>query len=270
MTTKARYLLRFDDICPTMNWRLWAEIETVLLENNVKPILAVIPDNQDPQLMIDEPVPDFWDRVRTWRSRGWTIAMHGYQHKYVNSRKGIMGISPYSEFTGLPSKEQNEKMLKGAEIFRQEGIDPEVFVAPAHSFDKTTLQLLPKHGLRIMSDGFARYPFTTREGLFWIPQQLWKFVTKRSGVWTVCFHHNTWGKKEMEEFGRLLVRYRPAMTSVEEVTNRYANRTLTCNDRFFWRCHFAWYFVIRRLCSSVLRTTNAILKKLFKSSETYI
>src|SRR5688572_15384620 len=40
-----QYLLRFDDICPTMNWRVWAEIESVLIQREIKPLLAVVPDN---------------------------------------------------------------------------------------------------------------------------------------------------------------------------------------------------------------------------------
>ena len=58
MINKARYLIRFDDICPMMNWRIWAEIEAILLEKKVKPILDVVPDNQDPHLIMDHPVPD--------------------------------------------------------------------------------------------------------------------------------------------------------------------------------------------------------------------
>src|SRR5213594_2026420 len=63
----AQYLLRFDDICPTMNWRVWAEIESVLIQRRLKPILAVVPDNRDPGLQVDTPVADFWERARAWQ-----------------------------------------------------------------------------------------------------------------------------------------------------------------------------------------------------------
>ena len=46
----AKYLIRFDDICPTMKWSTWEKVEDILLRSNVKPILAVVPDNQDPSL----------------------------------------------------------------------------------------------------------------------------------------------------------------------------------------------------------------------------
>src|SRR6478672_6653645 len=96
----AQYLIRFDDLCPTMNWQVWAEIETILLESRVSPILAVVPDNRDTALMVGPPRSDFWVEVRRWQQRGWTIGMHGYQHTYVTEEAGIVGIWPRSEFAG--------------------------------------------------------------------------------------------------------------------------------------------------------------------------
>ncbi|HET8715597.1 MAG TPA: DUF2334 domain-containing protein, partial [Holophagaceae bacterium] len=98
----ARYILRFDDICPTMNWEVWEAIEALLDRHGVKPILAVVPDNQDPKLQVDAPRADFWDRVRGWQAKGYTIALHGYQHRYINRNAGIMGLTHQSEFAGLP------------------------------------------------------------------------------------------------------------------------------------------------------------------------
>jgi len=99
--SRARYLIRFDDICPTIDWYIWNEIETMLISANVSPILAVIPDNRDPKLMVDPPVADFWQRVREWQKRGWTIGLHGYQHIYVNNNSGILSLNKRSEFAGL-------------------------------------------------------------------------------------------------------------------------------------------------------------------------
>jgi len=229
------------------------EIETILMGKKVKPILAVVPDNQDLHLMVDDPVTDFWERVRTWQARGWTIAVHGYQHKYVTSRKGIMGINPYSEFAGLSSDEQETKLQKGLQIFQQEGITPTVFVAPAHSFDKITLRLLPKYGIRIISDGFTRFPFKSAEGIFWIPQQLWKFAPKRSGVWTICMHYNDWKKGDVAEFERSIGRFQNEMSCVEEVEKQYSHRQQTFNDRLFAWYYYASRFVIKKRGSELLK-----------------
>src|SRR5437762_14036332 len=96
---RAQYLIRFDDCCPTMNWPVWVEVERALLEFDVKPIMSVVPDNRDRELEVNEPNRDFWSEVRGWQQRGWTIGLHGYQHRYVTRDAGVVGIHKYSEFS---------------------------------------------------------------------------------------------------------------------------------------------------------------------------
>ena len=79
------FVLRFDDICPTMRWDIWSQIEPALIDSDVKPILAVVPDNRDPVLAPAPAVRDFWGHVRRWQDLGWTIALHGYQHLYMRT-----------------------------------------------------------------------------------------------------------------------------------------------------------------------------------------
>src|SRR5262249_15450035 len=74
-----KYLLRFDDICPTMNWGVWRSVEKILLDTDVKPILAVVPDNRDERLKVGNANEGFWEEVRGWQARSWTIGLHGYQ-----------------------------------------------------------------------------------------------------------------------------------------------------------------------------------------------
>ena len=124
------FLLRFDDICPTLNWRVWNKVEQLLIEYEIKPLLAVIPDNQDPELRIDPPTADFWDRIRACRDRGWTIALHGYQHLYVTKNMGLVGRRRLSAFAGLSADQQEEKIRLGVEILRREGLQTKVFIAP--------------------------------------------------------------------------------------------------------------------------------------------
>ncbi|MGH9593805.1 MAG: DUF2334 domain-containing protein, partial [Bryobacteraceae bacterium] len=97
---RPQYLVRFDDICPTMRWTIWNPIEDFLRSAGVRPILGVIPDNQDRHLKFEAADPRFWDRVRRWQSWGWTIGLHGYQHLYTSSAAGIVGIKDASEFAG--------------------------------------------------------------------------------------------------------------------------------------------------------------------------
>src|SRR5882724_5893279 len=157
---KATYLLRFDDLCPTMNWQVWSEIEAILIQHQVKPMLAVVPDNLDSTLQVGAPLQGFWERVRQWQARGWTIALHGHQHRYLTRKAGIVAIRKKSEFAGLTVAEQEEKLRLGVQVFQREGITPRVWVAPGNSFDRVTVALLPKFGIHIICDGYFRTPFT--------------------------------------------------------------------------------------------------------------
>src|SRR5437773_2710480 len=169
------YLLRFDDICPTMNWKVWSEIEASLIEQNLKPILAVVPDNQDVGLQVEPAVEDFWERVRSWQARGWTIALHGYQHRYVTCHPGIVTVKKKSEFAGVPAAEQLEKLRRGMEIFERHGVKPRLWIAPSNSFDASTVSLLSRFGISMICDGYFRFPFVCRRNMFWVPQQLFCF-----------------------------------------------------------------------------------------------
>ncbi|NTV73599.1 MAG: DUF2334 domain-containing protein [Holophaga sp.] len=226
-----QYLLRFDDICSTMNWKNWDVIERELDRNAVRPILAVVPDNKDPWLMPDPPAPEFWERVRGWQAKGYTIALHGYQHVYVNHQKGLMKLTPNSEFAGLPYEEQKEKLTKALAIFAEQSVRADAFVAPSHSFDATTLRVLAELGLKTVCDGLWPWPHTDEHSILWIPQQLWRFRPKSSGVWTVCYHPNRWEPEYLEGFVRDLARYAPRMTDMATIARNFPARRLTVGDR---------------------------------------
>lgn len=212
----AKYLVRFDDICPTMNWDRWAEIEDVLSITGIAPILAVVPDNKDSKLMVEPPHPDFWERVRAWQGRGWAIALHGYQHLYVTEDSGIIGLNARSEFAGLSADEQEKKLRAGIDVFRDEGILPDLWVAPAHSFDHTTVSILARLGITTISDGFFFAPHTDEDGVAWIPQQIWRFRSRPAGIWTVCYHHNGWKQADVNRFTRDIRRFRSDIITLDD------------------------------------------------------
>jgi predicted deacetylase len=240
-----QYLLRFDDICPTMNWRVWAEIESVLIQREIKPILAVVPDNQDPGLQVDSPVGDFWNRVRTWQDRGWTISLHGFQHRYVSRNAGLVAIRKKSEFAGLSAGEQREKLRRGVEILEREGMTPRVWIAPGNTFDATTVALLPEFGIRIICDGYFRFPYvcplTSSNGermsekgwITWVPQQLFYFRPAPSGVWTVCYHHNEWTASQTRKFRKDVDDYGANIASLKDVLSGNATRVCKWSE---WIC----------------------------------
>ena len=212
-----QYLLRFDDICPTMNWRLWAEIETVLDQGRFKPLLAVVPDNRDPGLEVDSPAGDFWDRVRAWQDRGWTIALHGFQHRYVTRNAGMVAVRKKSEFAGLQADVQREKLRRGLEIFERERITPRVWIAPGNTFDAATVALLPDFEIRVISAGYFRYPYVCPRRMTWVPQQLYYFRPAPAGVWTVCYHHNQWSASQPGKFREDVDRYGANIVSLDTV-----------------------------------------------------
>lgn len=226
-----RYLLRFDDICPTMNWKVWDEIEAHLARHQIRPLLAVVPDNQDPKLMVDEARADFWDRVRRWQAQGWTIAMHGYQHLYINQNPGIMGLEPKSEFAGLPREAQEAKLRKGLAIFAEHGVRPDAWIAPSHSFDQTTVELLIALGVPVISDGLWPWPFSDQGRITWIPAQHWDFKECPRGIWTICYHHNAWEASQLEKFRAVLAKHGPEITDVSTVLQAFGSRKQTPADR---------------------------------------
>jgi predicted deacetylase len=214
-----QYLLRFDDICPTMNWTLWREIEAILIERGLKPILAVVPDNQDPTLQVDSPTEDFWDRARVWQSLGWTIALHGFQHRYVSRNAGLVATRKKSEFAGLPEAEQREKLRRGMEIFDREGITSRVWIAPGNAFDATTVSLLPEFGIDVISAGYFQFPYVDAKKITWMPQQMYYFRPAPTGVWTVCYHHNEWEPSRLSKFRKEVDSYAANIVSLDDVLN---------------------------------------------------
>lgn len=228
------FLVRFDDICPTMNWDIWDQIESILCDLDIKPILAVIPDNRDQEFKYCDERDNFWDCVRRWQALGWSIGLHGYQHLYVTTNAGLLNWSSFSEFSGLKYEQQKSKLEKAIAIFRHERIEPRIWVAPAHSFDETTLRVLKELGIKIISDGFSFQPYLDLEKLFWIPVQVSRFRSICSfGTWTVCLHHNTWTQKELNRFRHDVTRFRKKITNLDDVLVRHGGRSYSFADLIF-------------------------------------
>jgi len=136
-------------MCPTMNWSVWARIELVLTKQSIKPMLAVVPDNRDPKLMIEPARLDFWDCVCAWQAGGWSIALHGFEQLY-----NAVLWPAYSEFAGLPYDAQRAKLDQALAVFARHGVRADAWVAPAHTFDASTVKALLELGIDVISDGF--------------------------------------------------------------------------------------------------------------------
>lgn len=190
---KTKYLVRLDDACPTMDAVKWQRMETLLDAYEVKPMVGIIPHCQDPQLMLDEPDPHFWQKVLAWQDKNWTLAMHGYDHCYI-SDQGMCGLNPMwerSEFAGVSLEKQREKIRDGIQILKAKGIHPKFFFAPSHTFDQHTLTALQEESdIRIISDTIGRYPY--KKGDFYFVPQIVGHCVKMPipGIYTFCFHPN--------------------------------------------------------------------------------
>ena len=231
MKPGANYLIRLDDLCPTMNWAFWEKIETTLERCSIVPILAVVPNNMDPELRVDAPFADFWEKVRGWQARGWTIALHGYQHRYVNKEPGILRLGRQSEFAGLSRAEQEGKLRCGLAIFAREGIRADAWVAPSHSFDWTTVEVLSELGIRVISDGLAFAPYSDRFNTIWVPQQFAGIRPMPWGVWTFCYHQNAMTGKDVSAFICGLERLQRRFITLGEAAAMGANRKRSLADR---------------------------------------
>ena len=154
---KTCILIRFDDICPTMNWEQWAKACALLDAYGKKPLIGVIPDCKDPDLQINEAKENFWEYVRELQAQGYKIAMHGHQHIFISQHKGMVNNRVGSEFAGLSYEKQLEKILAGQKILKEHGIETDVFFAPAHSYDLNTLRALKKAGKPCLACGTCTF-----------------------------------------------------------------------------------------------------------------
>ena len=229
-----RYLIRLDDIAPTMAWDRFERLSKLFDEHDIKPLLGVIPDNQDPEFLPFAPCPgDFWSEVASWQSRGWEIAQHGYQHVYVTRDCGLLGVNGLSEFAGLPYEVQLDKLARGQSIFRQHGVRCETFMAPSHSFDRLTLRALKELGFTTVTDGFDPWP-SIEEGLIFIPQWFANPRVLPIGVQTFCLHINGMTDTEIRRVEEFVEQHTDEFITVAEARqlatsgrlNRLAGRVI--------------------------------------------
>jgi predicted deacetylase len=229
-SAEAHYLLRIDDLCPTMSKERFERFLVIINRHKICPILAVIPDNRDPELTIDDPDPEFWSRMRNLAAAGATIAMQGYRHLCDSPGPSLLGLHSHSEFAGIAEETQREWIHSGLEILRENGLFPRLFVAPRHGFDSATLRALAEEGLGFLSDGFATRPFTRSE-VVWIPQQLSEPVKKSHGLWTICLHTNTAPREAEEKLDLFLHEHAAKFTSFDHIIAEKAPPELRWSER---------------------------------------
>jgi peptidoglycan/xylan/chitin deacetylase (PgdA/CDA1 family) len=214
MTTRktTRYLLRLDDLCPTWDRARWRRVLALTAEYRIQPILAVLPDNRDPDLICGAEDPEFWPTVRELAGQGATIALHGYQHLSEHRGGGLLPLHEWTEFAGAPLETQRAWIAAGLALLHAQSLKPELWIAPRHGQDTNTLRALKETGINVVSDGFAPRPYR-RGGVVWLPQQLWAAVEKGPGLWTILIHPNTATDAEIDQLAVFLHAHHQEFTS---------------------------------------------------------
>jgi predicted deacetylase len=230
--TTAQFLLRLDDLCPTVRRDNWLRMRSLLNNFGIHPLLAVVPDNQDPELVCSPADTGFWEQMRQMESDGATVALHGYRHLCRSRGKSLIRLHAESEFAGVPVETQRSWIHEGMRILRSHGLNPQIFVAPRHGFDRQTLIALRDEGVSYLSDGFARIA-SLRGGITWIPQQLWSPVEKSKGLWTICLHSNTMRESHFAELGHFLSQHHDQFTSFKYVQDHYKTAPLPPSERVY-------------------------------------
>lgn len=213
----ASYIIRLDDAAEKRDISKWNQIEQMLDAYAVKPLAGVIPCCMDPEMEHYEKDACFWERVRSWEEKGWTIAMHGYRHVYDSTDGGINPVQNKSEFAGHPLEVQKKKIRQGIAVFRQHGIEPSVFFAPSHTFDHNTLEALKQESaIRIISDTAANSIYKYRD--FWfVPQQSGRARRLPFQISTFCYHPNNMQEQDFVKLEKFIQTNRNSFLGFEEL-----------------------------------------------------
>ena len=222
-----KILIRFDDIAENMNWHFMEKSEQLFDKYKIKPILGVIPDNQDEELKSYPKRENFWKIVKKWQSKGWEISMHGYNHLYRSetNKNDYFKYGGKSEFFGETLACQTNMIRKGLEIFKKNNIKVRSFFAPNHTYDSNTFIALKNSGIYEVIDGYGLKPYLKNEIIF-IPQLFYKIFFIPLGLQTTQIHLNIMGDKEFSRLQSLIEKNYKSIISYDEALSLLSNDLL--------------------------------------------
>jgi len=219
------FLIRLDDIAENMHWEMMKKVTNLFDEYQVNPVLGVIPNNTDIELLsypkIDK---NFWDQVRSWKEKGWVIAMHGNNHVYDKtcSKIDYLNLGGNTEFCTHDLEIQLDKIKSGVDKFESENIKIESFFAPNHTFDKNTLLALKKFGIKKVIDGYGLMPYEENEITF-IPQLFYKNFTLPFGIQTLQIHLNYFKNEDFNDFEKFIKLNAKKIITYEQALSKVKN-----------------------------------------------
>lgn len=209
--------IRMDDITPDMDWAKFLRFKELCDLYQVKPLIGVVPENKDEMLRVDNVREDFWEYILQLQRDGWVIAQHGSEHIYKTKKMGCFPLNRLSEFAGLSYNEQLASLKKGQDILKTHGIYTDVFMAPAHSYDRKTLKALKVLGFRKITDGFGKYPYM-RKGMTFYPisYRQSSSLKKEDGYTTFVIHANTMDEADFVYYEKLFASQKEMLISYED------------------------------------------------------
>jgi len=209
--------IRMDDITPDMDYEKFYRVKEILDEAGIRPLIGVVPYSKDETLRLEKPHEDFDVFARNLQQNGWIIALHGYNHLYTTRDKGIFPINEFSEFAGVDYDKQEVMIRQGLSQLREWGLEPQVFMAPGHTFDKNTLKALKANGISRITDGFGLKPYIRDSITFYpISSKRSDCVSDKEGYSTYVLHTNTMSHDGIEAFKKMLNDNREKFISYDE------------------------------------------------------
>ena len=217
-------LIRLDDIAENMNWDLMKKSELLFEKYAIKPVLGVIPNNKDNELLSYPKKNNFWEQVRNWRDKGWEITMHGYTHVYdkVSKNEDYFGYGGGSEFCGHTLETQISRVKSGLEKFEDEKIKIRSFFAPNHTYDKNTFIALKNFGINEVIDGYGLMPYLENDIKF-IPQLFYKVFALPFGIQTTQIHLNYWKQKDFDNFEKFIKKNSNKIITYDQALAKISN-----------------------------------------------
>ena len=208
-------LIRLDDVAENMSWDLMKKSELLFDEYQIKPVLGVIPENKDKELLNYPKKDNFWEQVRIWKSKGWEIAMHGYTHVYDRTSKNddYFNYGGESEFCGHSLETQKIKVR--------------TFFAPNHTYYKNTFIALKSCGINQIIDGYGFMPYIENDIKF-IPQLFYKVLALPFGIQTTQIHLNYWKNEDFNNFEKFIKKNSNKIITYDQALNKI-------NNNFFYK-----------------------------------
>ena len=218
-------LIRLDDIAENMNWELMDRSEALFNKFNIKPVIGVIPKNQDKDLLSYPKKDNFWDLIRIWQSKGWEVSMHGHTHVYdtETNKKDYFGYGGRSEFFGHPLNVQKERIQSGLRKFKDENIEIKSFFAPNHTYDFNTFNALKESGINEVIDGYGLMPYEENEIKF-IPQLFYKVYALPFGIQSTQIHLNYWKEEDFKTFENFVEKNHEEIISYDDAIKKVSNK----------------------------------------------